>query len=127
MRACDNDMAVVGTFFHPITLISQGGRRVTIDALVDTGSTFTTLPAALLNDMEVVPRRQVRMRVADGRSITEQLGVLNIELNGIEDVTYVVFGGPDAPATIGAITLEALLLGVDPVNKKLVPVEGWLV
>ena len=117
----------MSTFFHPITLISQDGRRVTIDALVDTGSTFTTLPAALLSEMEVRPRRQVRMRVADGRSITEQLGVLNIELNGIEEVTYVVFGGPDAPATIGAITLEALLLGVDPVNKRLVPVEGWLV
>jgi aspartyl protease family protein len=117
----------VGTFSHPIIVISPNGRRVTVDALVDTGSTFTTLPALLLNELEVRPRREVRMRLADGRSVTEQLGVVDVELDGIEDVTYVAFGAPEAPATIGAITLEAFQLGVDPVNQRLVPVEGWLV
>ena len=36
-----------------------------------------------------------------------------------------VFGEPDAPATIGAHTLEAFLLGVGPVGRRLIPVEGY--
>jgi len=37
----------------------------------------------------------------------------------------VVFGATGSPPTIGAVTLEGFLLGVDPVEKRLVPVEGW--
>ena len=48
-----------------------------------------------------------------------------VELDGNEGPTYVVFGNQDSPAIIGAVTLEGFLLGVDPVEKRLVPVEGW--
>ena len=38
-----------------------------------------------------------------------------------------VFGDPDSPPIIGAHTLEGFLLSVDPVQQRLVPVEGyWL-
>jgi hypothetical protein len=48
-----------------------------------------------------------------------------VEVDGYEGPTYVVFGDEGAPPSIGAITLEGFLLGVDPVAKRLVPVEGW--
>jgi hypothetical protein len=48
-----------------------------------------------------------------------------IGLSGTEEITYVVFGEPGSPPSIGAITLESLLLGVDPVEQRLVPVDGW--
>jgi hypothetical protein len=48
-----------------------------------------------------------------------------VELDGLEGPTYVIFGTNGAPPTIGAVTLEGFLLGVDPVAKRLVPVEGW--
>jgi hypothetical protein len=50
-----------------------------------------------------------------------------IELEGTEELTFVLFGESDAPPTIGAITLETLLLGVDPAGKRLVPIEAWQV
>jgi hypothetical protein len=50
---------------------------------------------------------------------------MTVEVDGFEGPTYVVFGTEGAPASIGAITLEGFLLGVDPVAKRLVPVEGW--
>ena len=38
-----------------------------------------------------------------------------------------VFAAPEAPAVIGAVTLELFLLGVDPVEKRLVPIEAmWI-
>jgi predicted aspartyl protease len=115
----------MGTFLHPITLIGATGERVTVDALVDTGATFTTMPSETLLELGVRPHRIVRLRLADGRSHEQELGHMLVEVDGLEGPTYVLFGSEGAPASIGAITLEGFLLGVDPVAKRLVPVEGW--
>jgi hypothetical protein len=48
-----------------------------------------------------------------------------MSLNGESDVAPIIFGEPGSPPSIGAVTLEILLFGVDPVEQKLVPVEGW--
>ena len=42
-------------------------------------------------------------------------------LNGDSEVTIVVFGEDDAPALLGAYTLEGLALAVDPTSQRLVP------
>ena len=118
-------MLGVVTFFHPITFTSQTGERMTLEALVDTGATFTALPRDTLVELGVKPVRDLRLRMADGSSNIQPVGRVLIELDGFEEVNLVVFGGPGAPPAIGALTLESLLLGVDPVGKRLVPVEGW--
>lgn len=115
----------MGTFTHPITLIGPGGERRTIEALVDTGSTFTSVPQQVLNELGVEPRREVTLRLADGTSHLQPLGRVLVQLDGIEEITFVVFGEPESPPTIGAVTLETLLLGVDSAGKRLVPVQGW--
>jgi predicted aspartyl protease len=115
----------MGTFTNPITLIGAEGERRTVEALVDTGSTFTSVPRDVLRQLGVEPRREVRLRLADGRSHTQQLGRVLVQLDGVEEITFVVFGEPESPATIGAITLETLLLRVDPAGQRLVPIEGW--
>jgi hypothetical protein len=48
-----------------------------------------------------------------------------LALDGLEGPTYVVFGDNGSPAAIRAVTLEGFLLGVDPVEQKLVAVQGW--
>ncbi|HEV8574137.1 MAG TPA: aspartyl protease family protein [Dehalococcoidia bacterium] len=113
----------MGTFFHPITLIGPAGEE-TIEALVDTGADFTTMPASLLDRLGVRPYRQVRMRLADGRVAESQLGRLTARINGMEEPTICVFGAEQAPPTIGAYTLEGMLLGVDPAKRRLVPREA---
>lgn len=115
----------MGTFTHSITLIGPNGQRQIVEALVDTGSTFTSVPGDVLRELGVEPRREVRLRLADGTSHLQQLGRVLVQLDGIEEVTFVVFGEPDSPPTIGAVTLETLLLGIDPVGQRLVPIEGW--
>jgi aspartyl protease family protein len=115
----------MSTFFHPITLIGTNGRRETVDALIDTGATFTAMPRDLLLQLGLRPERQVRLRLADGRAHLQELGYISVELDGIDGPTYVLFGEPGSPPAIGAITLEAFLLGVDPIMQRLVPVDGW--
>ena len=118
----------MGTFFHPITLVAGGGdARETVEALVDTGSTFSTFPASMLRRLGVRPHRVVRLRLANGQIEQQALGQLRVELDGVEETILCIFGASDAPPIIGAHTLEAFLLAVDPVGRRLVPVEGYWV
>jgi hypothetical protein len=73
----------------------------------------------------VVPTREVALRQADGRSARQRLGRLLVDVDGVEDLTFVLFGEPGSPPTIGAVTLETFLLGGDPAGQRLVPVEAW--
>lgn len=73
----------------------------------------------------VEPQREVRLRLANRIAHVQQLGRVFVELDGIEELTFVVFDEPDSPPTIGAVTLETSLLGVVPVSHRLAPVEGW--
>jgi len=48
---------------------------------------------------------------------------VSLSLNG-PDVTTPCFIAPNGPALLGAVALESLFLAVDPVAKRLIPVEG---
>ena len=115
----------MGTFFHPITLVGPDGQRSTVDALVDTGASFTSMPEGVLRELGIQPVRRARLRLADGSSHVQSLGEVVAEIDGESVQTLVIFGPEGSPAAIGAYTLEGLLLGVDPVEKRLVPLEGW--
>jgi predicted aspartyl protease len=115
----------MGTFFHPITIIGPSGEE-TVEALVDTGSEFSAMPASLLQRLGVRPHRRARMRLADGTVGEWELGRANARIDGMEEATICVFAPEAATPTIGAYTLEAMLLGVDPSRRQLVPREGFL-
>jgi predicted aspartyl protease len=115
----------MSTFFHPITLHGPTGESVTVAALVDTGASFTSVPEDVLRQLAVLPARRARLRTADRRLQVQALGEVAAEIDGESVQTIVVFGPPASPPAIGAYTLEGLLLGVDPVEHKLVPLEGW--
>jgi hypothetical protein len=48
-----------------------------------------------------------------------------LALNG-DEITTPCFISPEGPALLGAVALESLFLAVDPVGKRLVPVEGFV-
>ena len=118
----------MGTFTHPITLYSPlGDRMETVDAMVDTGSTFTVVPGAILEGLGVQPRRAVNLKLANGQVVERRVGTVTAEIDGERESIICVFGDPEATPLIGAVTLESFLLAVDPVAQRLVPTEGyWL-
>jgi clan AA aspartic protease len=101
-----------------------GDRWEPITALVDTGSTFTTAPRSILEGLGVRATRRIPFDLADGRTVESEVGEARVRYAGTETVTLVVFGEPGEPNLLGAHTLEGLLLAVDPVNERLVPVHG---
>jgi predicted aspartyl protease len=115
----------MGTFLQQLTVVGPNGGEVTVDALVDIGATFTSLPRSALERLGVRPIREIKMRLADGSLHEQSVGWAMVKLDGLEDQTPVVFGEEGSPPAIGAVTLEIMLLGVDPVEQRLVPVIGW--
>lgn len=113
----------MGTFFHPITIVGPDGEE-TVEALADTGADFTTVPASLLQRIGVQPFREAQMRLADGSTTTWQLARATARIDGYEEQTICLFGPEDGPPAIGAYTLDGMLLGVDPAQRRLVPREG---
>ena len=112
----------MGTFQWPLRISSIDGRQSReIEATVDTGAAYTTLPARLLRELGVAPMGKRRLLLADGRRVDMEYGQAWVAINGERVVTVVVFGEDDGPALLGAYTLEGLALAVDPVAQKLVP------
>ena len=115
----------MGTFSCPIEVYSaDGNRSETVDALVDTGSTYTCLPATLLRELGVAPRRRIQSELADGSIVEDTIGEARIRIEGVEMITIVVFVGEGAPTLLGAYTLEGALLVVDPVRQRLAPTHA---
>ena len=112
----------MGTFNCAMRISSMDGRlSKDIDATVDTGAAYTTLPAPLLHELGVEPLDRRRFLLADGRRTWMDIGRAWVTIDGKSEVTLVVFGEDDAPPLLGAYTLEGLALAVDPVEQRLVP------
>ena len=118
----------MGTFHETIGLAARpGGPPEEIAALVDTGATYTLVPAPILRRLGVEPIRRQTFLIADGSRVEREVGWLLVRIGGEESPTVVVFGDEDAEPLLGAVTLEEFGLGVDPVRRRLVPVDGYLV
>jgi len=117
----------MGTFRVSIEIGDPRGERYEqVEALVDTGATYTTAPASILQRLGVTPHDRVTFIMADGRRIERQVGRTRVRVDGKAEVTLVVFGDEGVEALLGAYTLEGLRLGIDPANERLVPTPGLL-
>ncbi|MSQ12764.1 MAG: hypothetical protein EXR47_01215 [Dehalococcoidia bacterium] len=105
----------------------QGSRFVSVEALVDTGATYTELPASFLRSLGITPHQRRRFELADCRFVERDMGRCWVRLNGQSDIVPVVFSEGGAPALLGAVTLEIFGLAVDPIRQRSFPVPGLLV
>ena len=97
-----------------------------MDALVDTGASYTTVPKSLLRDLGVTPHAERVFLLANGQSITRPIGRTWVRVDGRQEMTIVVFADEGAMPLLGAVTLEEMGLGVDPLSQKLIPAPGLL-
>lgn len=99
----------------------NGGGRVEVLALVDTGATDTVLPPSVLKEIGVEVEARRNFSLADGRRVELDIGEARISLNDEEWTCPVVFGPDENRFLVGATTLEIFNLMVDPVLGELVP------
>ena len=99
------------------------GHAEDVELRVDTGATLLVVPRELAARLELVTRRSQPVVIAGGRRAVWPVAEATLTLEGM-DVTTPCFIAPEGPALLGAVALESLFLGVDPVAKRLIPVEG---
>jgi predicted aspartyl protease len=104
----------------------QGRRFERMDALVDTGSTYTWVPRGLLERLGVTPDEDREFILADGRRSRYPLAYLPVRLAGRTAPAAVIFGDEGTEPLLGVVTLETLGLGVDAVNERLIETPGML-
>ena len=102
-------------------------RRVTLDLLVDTGATYTTLPRDVADAPGPEPIDTRRIRLGDGREELWPIPAIFVRVGEQECPSLALIGWAGGPALLGAVTLEELSLGVDPSGRRLIPTTSYLV
>ena len=126
-RTRDKDRAkppgkIVGTVTVTIQVGDRQGQQFEeLDTIVDTGSTYTAVPRAMLERLGVPIQRAMPSQTADGRTVPVDIGQTIVRLEGIEFYTPVIFAVENEPSLLGVVTLEEAGLAVDPVNGRLIP------
>ncbi len=116
----------MGTFSATIQVGDREGRGFeSVDAMVDTGATYTWIPSNVLAKLDVQPEFRQQFLTADGRTIERDMAETKVRLDGQERTTMVVFGDEGSVPLIGAYTLEGFGLAADPLGKRLIPVPGY--
>ena len=88
----------MGTFRWPMRIAGIDGRQTRdLEAIVDTGAIYTTLPAHLLHGLGVTPTGERRFLVADGRRVQMEYGEARVTIDGEDVTTLVVFGRDGTP------------------------------
>ncbi len=117
----------MGTFGVIIEIGDPTGSRYReVSALVDTGASYTQMPASLLNELGVPPLERRPFCRADGAEVERDIGQARVRIHDRTEMTIVVFDDQNAEPVLGAVTLEELGLAVDPLNQRLIPVPGLL-
>ncbi len=112
----------MGTFRYPIEIGDpQGQHFEQLEALVDTGAAFTIAPSSLLERLGITHWERQDFLIANGQRVSYDLGQATVRVDGRDAVNIVVFGSEDLGGVLGVVTLNALRLSVDPLNRRLIP------
>lgn len=116
-----SDMGILRTTIGVESHTRRHEVRELAETMVDTGSEYTWIPRALLQDLGITPERIERFVTADGRVIAREIGYAIVHAAGARTSDDVVFAEPGDMTLLGAHTLEGMNLRVDLKQKQLLP------
>ena len=91
-----------------------------LSGLVDTGASYTMVPAAILDCLGIERVRSITFTLADGFSQDLYTGTVYMELEGEIDLVQVIFGTDQHKILLGAMSLEVFGLAADAKNRRLI-------
>ena len=101
-------------------------RWTTIDALVDTGTFMTSVPASILRELGIEPVDERTFQLSEGETRQMEIGYARIRLDGKEGIAQVIFNDEETSSVIGRLTLDGMLLEFDPDTQTFTPKVGLL-
>lgn len=112
----------VGTFSADFILwnADQTASR-SLNGLVDTGASYTMIPASILESLGVERKQNQTFQLADGSRRSYGLGFAEMELEGQRGWVHVIFGPENNRILLGAFALEVFGLAADAKYRRLIP------
>jgi clan AA aspartic protease len=92
-----------------------------VEFLVDSGAIYSVVPTAILERLHIQPLAEQEFRLADGSRITRKKGIALFKYGDRIGGADVIFGEEGDSLLLGAFTLEALGLSLDPLRRDLRP------
>ena len=92
-----------------------------LEFLIDSGAIYSVVPTPVLESLGIKPLVEQEFRLADGSKIVRKKGGALFKYIDRIGVADVIFGEEGDSLLLGAFTLEALGLALDPLRRELKP------
>lgn len=90
-----------------------------VEFLIDSGAIYSVVPGRVLRRLGIRPLTREEFRLADGSTVERRKGVAIFRYGKRVGGADVIFGERDDSVLLGALTLEALGLSLDPLRREL--------
>jgi clan AA aspartic protease len=92
-----------------------------VDFLIDSGAIYSVVPTPVLEKLGIQPIAEEEFRLADGTKVVRKKGIALFRYGERVGGADVIFGEEGDHKLLGALTLEALGLVLDPLKRELKP------
>lgn len=92
-----------------------------IEFLIDSGAIYSVVPTPILEGLGIRPLAEQEFRLANGTKIVRKKGIALFKYGDRIGGADVIFGEEGDSVLLGAFTLEALGLVLDPLRRELKP------
>jgi len=92
-----------------------------VDFLIDSGAVYSVVPTPILEKLGIKPLAEEQFRLADGSKVVRKKGIALFRYGERVGGADVIFGEEGDHKLLGALTLEALGLVLDPLRRELKP------
>jgi len=92
-----------------------------VEFLIDSGAIYSVVPAPILEKLGIQPLTTQEFRLADGSKIARKKGIALFKYGDRVGGADVIFGEEGDALLLGAFTLGALGLSLDPLRRELKP------
>jgi len=96
-------------------------RRCEVEFLVDSGATYSLVPAEILQSLGIEPHSVREFILGNGEIVQRKMGTALFEYRGERGDSLVMFGEPGDSPLIGVTTLEGFGFVLDPFRRELKP------
>jgi predicted aspartyl protease len=97
-----------------------------VELLVDSGAIYSVVASPTLVKLDIQPLTEETFRLADGTKIVRKKGIALFRYGERVGGADVIFGEEGDHQLLGALTLEALGLALDPLKRELRPLPMML-
>ena len=116
-------LAAMGVTFIEVAVAHPSRPELgeTLEFLVDSGAIYSVVPGPILDRLGIAPLAEQTFRLANGAKVVRKKGVAVFRYRDRIGGADVIFGETDDAVLLGAFTLEALGLCLDPLKRELTP------